>query len=187
MRLADCCRRRLTVSCPRRSPPRAPLPPCAPPPCRRSLLDSPPMPSGRPGAVRTGTETEIPERSAHLLRLQRDGERGATDLTPAPLPQGWRCPGPSPAPAAQADQLLVSSCRKIPQTAAAEPPSRRRWASLSPCSCCCCWACLPGRSLKSMPTPHAASEHRPLPLQASLPFPCSLPHTSHLRSSHLPH
>lgn len=33
------------------SPPPAPLMPRAPSPCRRRLLDSPPMPSGRPGAV----------------------------------------------------------------------------------------------------------------------------------------
>lgn len=129
------------------------------------------MPSGWPGAVRTGTETEIPQRSAHLLRLQRDGEGGAANLTPAPLPQGWRCPGPSPAPAAQVDQLLVFSHRKIPQTAAAEPPSRRRWVSWSPCSCCCSWACLPGRSLKSTPTPHAASEHHPPPAPGLPAFP----------------
>nr|XP_053785202.1 voltage-dependent calcium channel subunit alpha-2/delta-2 isoform X5 [Desmodus rotundus] len=52
----------------------SPLPPRAPLLCRRCrLLDSPPMPSGRPGAVRTGAETKIPERPAHLLRLQRDG------------------------------------------------------------------------------------------------------------------
>lgn len=63
---------------------------------------------------------------------------------------------------AQADQLLVSPRRKIPQTVAAGPPSRRRWASWSPCSCCSSWACRPGRSLKSSSTPLAASE-RPAP------------------------
>ncbi|XP_043443339.1 voltage-dependent calcium channel subunit alpha-2/delta-2 isoform X10 [Prionailurus bengalensis] len=59
---------------------------------------------------------------------------------------------------------LTTTRRKIPQTAAAELPSRRRWASWSPCSCCSSWACLLGRSPKSTPTPRAASERPLLPL-----------------------
>nr|XP_036850258.1 voltage-dependent calcium channel subunit alpha-2/delta-2 isoform X2 [Manis javanica] len=58
--------------------------------------------------------------------------------------------------------------RKIPQTAAAGPPFRRRWASWSPCSSCCSWACLRGRSRQSTPTPRAASEPPPAPRRPRL-------------------
>ncbi|XP_042785415.1 voltage-dependent calcium channel subunit alpha-2/delta-2 isoform X2 [Panthera leo] len=84
-------------------------------------------------------------------------------------------PGPLPSLGRPADLHLASSRRKIPQTVAAELPSRRRWASWSPCSCCSSWACLLGRSPKSTPTPRAASERPLLPL----PRPPRLSPASH--------
>ena len=62
---------------------------------------------------------------------------GAAALTcSSPAPELVR-PCASPARPDRADRLLlVSLRRKIPQTAAAEPLSHRRWASWCPCSCC---------------------------------------------------
>ncbi|TKC36456.1 hypothetical protein EI555_002819 [Monodon monoceros] len=63
--------------------------------------------------------------------------RGAAALTCSSPAPGLVRPCAPPAPPARADRLLlVSFHRKIPQTAAAEPLSHRRWASWCPCSCC---------------------------------------------------
>ncbi|XP_026976685.1 voltage-dependent calcium channel subunit alpha-2/delta-2 isoform X2 [Sagmatias obliquidens] len=62
--------------------------------------------------------------------------RGAAALTcSSPAPGLVRPCAPAARPARADRLLLVSFHRKIPQTAAAEPLSHRRWASWCPCSC----------------------------------------------------
>nr|XP_048279613.1 voltage-dependent calcium channel subunit alpha-2/delta-2 isoform X1 [Myodes glareolus] len=98
-----------------------------------------------------------------------------------------------PAPAGERPPACFPPrCRKIPQTVAAEPPSRRRWASWFPCSCCSSWACRPGHSLKSTPLlPLAASERPPCNTHTHThpippPWPPTLSLTLPFPSSHSP-
>ena len=111
----------------------------------------------------------------------RSGEGGFDPQLPLSPGLVRPCHTPCPSPPRPTGCSLSFPNRKIPQTVAAEPPSPRRWASWCPSSCCSSWACLPGHSLKSMPTPLADSEC-PSPQQASPPFPAPLPSTPRLRA-----